>query len=67
MTKFLTGIVKFIWEFLIGDTPEIAAGVLGMVLLLLVIADKGVIIAWLFPVGVILLLLLSVQLGKSKV
>ena len=64
--KIITGTIKFIWEFLIGDTPEIAAGVLAMVLILLTIAHLGRVAALLFPVEVLLVLLLSIQIGKSK-
>ena len=66
MIRYLTGTVKFIWDFIVGDTPEIAAGVLVIVGVTTLISDMRLAALVFVPCAILALLYLSVQMGKSK-
>ncbi len=59
MTR-VRGLLKFLWEFVIGDDWRIAAGVTIALVLTLVLANNGVTAWWLPPTMVIVMLSVSV-------
>ena len=54
---------RFWWEFLVGDTPELAAGVLLVIGLAALLGALGVVAVVLLPLAVVVLLAASVRLG----
>lgn len=53
-------LLRFLWDFMIGDDWRIAAGVAAALLVTLVLADNGTVAWWLLPVVVVVMLSLSV-------
>jgi hypothetical protein len=66
MSRYLKGFVKFWWDFLIGDTPEITFGVLLIVTMVSILAKFELAVTIAMPASVIGLLLVSLQRGKSE-
>ena len=66
MTKYLTGTIRFIWDFVVGDTPEIAAGVVVIVGVTTVISNMRLATLVFVPCAILALLYLSVQIGRAK-
>ncbi len=55
----------FWWDFLIGDTPELAAGACVIILLAALISRSALVAALLVPALVVLLLGVSLQRGRK--
>jgi hypothetical protein len=53
-------LLRFLWDFVIGDDWRIALGVAVALVVTLVLSDNGVSSWWLLPVVVVLMLSLSV-------
>lgn len=53
-------LLKFLWDFVIGDDWRIAAAVAVTLAVTLVLANNGVTIWWLLPLVVLVMLSLSV-------
>ncbi len=64
--KYITGTLKFIWDFIVGDTPEIAAGAIVIVAVSMFISGATWAAAVLLPLAVLGLLYLSVRIGKAR-
>ena len=58
--KRLKALLRFLWDFVIGDDWRIAAGVAAALLLTLVLANNGATVWWLLPVVVLVMLSVSV-------
>ena len=54
---------RFWWDFLVGDTPELAVGALVVIGLAAALAGLGVAAAVLLPLAVVLVLAASVRRG----
>jgi hypothetical protein len=54
---------RFWWDFLVGDTPELAVGALAVIGLAAALAGLGVAAAVLLPLAVVALLAVSVRRG----
>jgi len=57
---------RFWWDFLIGDTPEIAAGVLMILGIAALTRDDAVVAAILVPFAVATLLTISTYRGRRR-
>ncbi len=66
MSRYLKGFGRFWWDFFIGDTPEIAVGVLLIVLMVSVLAKFELVATIAMPASVVGLLLVSLQRGKGS-
>ncbi|MSQ22242.1 MAG: hypothetical protein EXR53_02905 [Dehalococcoidia bacterium] len=66
MTKLLKGFGAFWWDFFVADTPEVIIGVVILMAAGLLMA-KGA-SAWvvIMPVAVVVILGISLQLGRKK-
>ncbi|MGH2835910.1 MAG: hypothetical protein ACRDLT_11920 [Solirubrobacteraceae bacterium] len=53
-------LLRFLWDFVVGDDWRIALGVTVALLVTLVLSNSGVTSWWLLPVVVVLMLSLSV-------
>ena len=53
-------LLRFLWEFVIGDDWRIAAAVALTLLLMLVLSNNGAVVWWLLPVVVLVMLSVSV-------
>lgn len=53
-------LLRFLWDFVIGDDWRIAAAVAVTLLVMLVLSDNGAAVWWLLPVVVLLMLSVSV-------
>ena len=66
--RYVRGFGHFWWDFLVGDTPEIFAGsfvVIGVAALVSKLEVAGVFL-FLVPTAVVVLLALSIRLGKGS-
>lgn len=64
--KYLKGFAFFLWDFFVGDTPELAVGVCalsGVALTVGIPSEAGVI---LLPATIAGLLVMSVYVGKQQ-
>jgi hypothetical protein len=59
MTR-LRQLLRFLWDFVVGDDWRIAVGVAAALLLTLVLSDNGVATWWLLPLAVAAMLSVSV-------
>jgi hypothetical protein len=53
-------LLRFLWDFVIGDDWRIAAGVAAALVATLVLSDNGVTAWWLLPLAVVVMLSVSV-------
>jgi hypothetical protein len=53
-------LLRFLWEFVIGDDWRIAAAVAVTLIVMLVLSDHGAAVWWLLPVVVLAMLSVSV-------
>lgn len=56
----ISRLLRFVWDFVIGDDWRIALGVAVALTVTLVLSDDGVAVWWLLPIVVALMLSLSV-------
>ena len=59
MTR-LSSLLRFLWDFVIGDDWRIAVAVAGTLLVTLVLADNGATVWWLLPLVVLVIISVSV-------
>jgi hypothetical protein len=62
----LKGFWDFWVDFLIGDSPEIAAGVVIILVVAILIHGNPMLAAFIIPLAVISLLIFSLFLGKKR-
>jgi hypothetical protein len=63
----LSSLLRFIWEFVIGDDWRIAAAVAVTLGVMLVLSDNGAAVWWLLPVVVLVMLSASVwSVARSR-
>ena len=53
-------LVRFIWDFVVGDDWRIAVGVVAALGLTAVVADSALSAWWILPIGVAVVLVLSI-------
>lgn len=58
--KRATALLRFLWDFVIGDDWRIAAGVAVALGVTLVLSDSGASVWWLLPLVVLVMLSVSV-------
>ncbi len=58
--KRVMALLRFLWDFVIGDDWRIAAGVAVALLVTLLLANSGATVWWLLPVVVLVMLSVSV-------
>jgi hypothetical protein len=61
VARALEAFGRFWWDFLVGDTPELAAGALLVVGLAAGVAGLGIVAVVLLPIAVACLLMLSLR------
>ncbi len=62
---FVTSAGQFLWDFVVGDTPEIAVGALLILAIAAVLSSHGLFAVVLVPMSVLALLIASVQVGRG--
>ncbi len=65
MRRSLTAFGRFWWELLIGDTPELTLGVLGVLGLAALLGGRAVTIA-ILPLAVVCVLALSLRRARTS-
>ena len=58
--RWIEGFLRFVWDFVVGDDWRIAAGVVAALGVTALVADTAVSAWWILPVGVALVLGISV-------
>ncbi len=64
--RYLSSLGRFWWEFLVGDTPEVTLGIVAVVGLAAALSHVGHSAVAAVPLGVVLVLVLSVRRGRSR-
>ena len=65
--KRVRGLLKFLWDFVIGDDWRIAAAVGGTLMVTLVLSNNGFTVWWLLPAVVLVILSVSVwSVARSR-
>jgi len=59
-------LLRFLWDFVVGDDWRIAAGVAAALVLTLVLSNNGVTAWWLLPIVVVAMLSVSVWAAARK-
>lgn len=59
MTR-VSGLLRFVWDFVVGDDWRIAVAVTATLLATLLLANNGVVSWWLLPAVVVVMLTMSV-------
>jgi hypothetical protein len=59
-------LLRFLWDFVVGDDWRIAVGVAAALVLTLVLSDNGVAVWWLLPLVVAVMLSVSVWTVARK-
>ncbi len=66
MSRYLVAFGRFLWDFIIGDAPELAVGVLVLLGITLILGHSHIAGPIVLPLAVLSLLLTSVGLGKAR-
>lgn len=66
MMRYVVIFLRFWWDFLIGDTPELAAGALAVIGIAILLARVHVNAVVIVPTAVIALLAVSVYRGTRQ-